>query len=383
MKQYTIKVYNQAGTTFLGVLTDTVDYRFTKTINGGLGSLIMQLPRRLDSYNSDGLLTLSNEIQVWVQDGDAPAGTKIYSGYIDGVIASNTGGAESIIVQVLGYVTRLGFSALVSGSSMSIDFSADDPAEHFKDIIDFYRADVANERINYAVGTVEIAGFDVSKQMNRVMCMEAIDEIRAISGADWWWFVDANNVAYFKSKPTTPTHIFTFDKEVSAISTSYDMTDVSNNFNLYNSLQPDDPNYINELYANSASEALYFKRYQLQTDGRMTDPDSVDKLGEAYINAFKNPNTSTVITIKDNNYGDGYNIESINPGDTCTIRNILPDNPLEDNMLITRVDYQPEYVTVFLQDLRELVSRNLNDLRKQIDQINNGDAIGDFTSTAV
>ena len=119
-KQYSVKIYDRAGTTFKGNYDPIGGYNFTKTINGGIGSLTIDLPREFDSYGLNDDVELLDEIQIWVQDTDS-TGQKIYSGYVAGITSYIDGEKQGVKLDVLGYVSRLGFTLDWDGTNISID----------------------------------------------------------------------------------------------------------------------------------------------------------------------------------------------------------------------------------------------------------------------
>jgi len=87
--------------------------------------------------------------------------------------------------------------------------------------------------------------------------------------------------------------------------------------------------------------------------------------------------------VKDNSLGEGYDIESIEPGHTCKILNIKDSSVISENMVITSVQYYPEKAIVFVSDLREITGRSLTNLRRQLDTTVYGDRPADLTSEEV
>lgn len=365
-KQYELKVYDKTGTSYVGVLGDVSNYSFSKTINGGIGELTFELPRKFDDFGEGEDIDFCNEVQVWVADDDAPDGVKIYSGYIAEYEPNITGGTESVYVRVLGFVSRLGFTVYRSGVDVSISHSAQDPEGIVQDIIDTYRSTVADERINYSGTSTDTVGHNISLDFNTTYVIEAIEQARDGAGGDFWWYVDADNIFYFKDKPASATHQFVFGKDVVGLRTIKSVDDVKNHLFLWNGLQPEDANYYANIYYSAASYPLYWRRDEVVSNPNAVYEATGDEIGDAFIDAFKNPNTGIEFVVKDNNFGQGYDIESIEPGDTCQILNIDENNVFSDNMQITQVDYTPEQVTIRVDDKRALTARRLTDLNRNL-----------------
>lgn len=364
-KRYTAKVYDRAGTTYLGTIRLTADPTFTLNLNSGLGPATFDLAIPFDQSN--GLIEIGNEIQVWVTDRDAPMGVKVYSGFINEYKPSATGTGESIEVVAYGYVARLGYSLLRSSNVFSISYSADDPSDIFMDLIDKYRAGVLEERGNYSGDSVDVVGTTVSTEFNAAHYKDALDVVQRLAGADYYWYWDADNLISFRQYPTTFTHLLTFGKEIVSLELNATASQMVNNILFWNGLESSDPNYIYELYRDATSEADYWHRMEVVVDGRYTVQSSAETEMTSRIDRLKDPVRSLVVRVRDNNYStDGYDIESIEPGHTIRVLNLGFDSPLPDNMLVSRVNYTPGYVDLYIDDVELLTSRVLNSLRKQI-----------------
>ena len=381
-KKYSVKIYDRAGTTFKGNYDPIGGYAFTKTINGGVGALPITLPRKFDNFGLGEDVNLLDEIQIWVQDKDS-SGEKIYSGYVSGITSYIDGANQGVKLDVLGYVSRLGFTLDWDGTNVSMVRNSLTAGELVKDVIDKYRTTVVEERINYGSATVDITGGDISYTSNAKSCLETIDRAREMAGATWYWYVDADNVFYFDEYATTPTHLFTFGKDVSSLEISRSADDIKNEFIFWNGLMADDTNFISNRYYNTASITAYWNRFEAATDGRVTSTAGADALGDSYINAYKSPNVSMRFEVKDNNLGAGYDIESIEPGHTCKILNLDDSDVVGDNMVITSVQYTPERAIIYVSDLREMTGRSLTNLRRQLDTTVYGDRPVDLTSSEV
>lgn len=231
--------------------------------------------------------------------------------------------------------------------------------------------------------TVQIDGTDISYTSNAKSCLETIDRVREMAGANWYWYVDADNIFYFKQYPATPTHLFVFGKDISNVEITRSADDVKNEFIFYNGLQPDDTHFLSTRYYNTDSINNYWHRFENLTDGRILDDASADELAGAFIGAYKDANVSMKFEIKDNNLGDGYDIESIEPGHTCKILNLKDSSVVSSNMVITSVQYTPEKAIVYVSDLREITGRSLSNIRRQLDSTVYGDRPTDITSEAI
>lgn len=379
-KKYTIKVYDKNGTTYKGSYEPLSGYSFDKVINGGCGAMVISLPRKFDDYGLGEDVDLLDKIELWVQDIDSN-GALVYSGFISRIKTVINGSGENVELTVLGYVARLGFS-LDKGAgptpSISVVRNSQTAGESVQDIIDSYQT-FNDSIITYTADSIDITGTDVSYTSDSKSYLESIERFRQMAGENWYWYLDANNILHFKQLPTTATHTFIFGKDIGYLSTDRNADDIKNTFILWNSLQEDDVNFISKMYYSGNSVTDYWERFERQTDGRIKDVTTADKLGTAFVNSYKNPNISLTFEVKDNNLGLGYDIESIEPGDTCRILNISSQSVINDNMVITGISYTPESVVVLVSDLRSLTGRSLTDIRRSLDTTVYGDGVSSIT----
>jgi hypothetical protein len=376
-KQYTVKVYDKSGTLYRGSYGQLSNYSFTSTINGGVGQLSIDLPRKFDEYNNDGAVNLLDSIQVWVQDKEGTV--KIYSGYIDSISRTIRGNVEGVRVTCLGYASRFGFSIDWNGTTLTQDRNSQDPTDIIKDIIDDYRANYADPFINYTSTSTEDTGLTVSYQSDSKYIVESIERIRQMAGSGWYWFIDADNVFHFKQKPATPTHTFTMIKDISELTIDSVTSDIKNSVLFWNGLQSDDTNFIQKLYYSGTGATAYWKRFDKITDSRITDATTADSLGTAFIEANKDPNVTITFRVKDGNLGDGYDIESIKCGDTCRILGVKDSDLYLGNLQITSINYTPEYVDITVEDKRALTGRRLTDVRRSLDNTVYSDGVATVT----
>jgi len=381
-KKYSVKIYDKAGTTFKGNYDPIGGYSFRKTINGGVGVLTVTLPRKFDDYGLGDDVNLLDEIQIWVQDKDT-TGKKIYSGYVTNINTRIDGKQQYVKLTVFGYVSRLGRTLDWDGTDISIVRNSVTPGELVEDVIDNYQSNVADDRIVYTADSVDATGTNISYTSNAKNCIQTIDRAREMAGAGWYWYVNSDNLFTFKEYSTTPDHSFVFGKDVSYLDVNRNVDDVKNEFIFWNGLIADDEHFISTRYYNIDSITNYWNSFSQLTDTRILTDGTADELATAFINAYKDPNVSLTFEVKDNNLGEGYDIESIEPGDTCKILNIEDSNIVGDNMVITSVSYTPEKVIVMVSDLREITGRSLTNLRRQLDSTIYGDRPADLTSEEI
>jgi hypothetical protein len=383
MKRLTVKVYDKAGTTFKGTYGQLSTYSFSSTINGGVGELNLQLPRTFDEYNSDNTVNLLDEVQIWVQDKDTvgTSGVRIYSGYISRISTGYSEGRDFVQVSCLGYVSRLARSLDWNGTTLQVARNSQDPADMVMDIIDKYQINNDNSRITYTAGTSVVdCGFTVTYQSDSKSCLESIEKVRELAGSNYYWNVDANNLLSFKAFSTTADHTFTIGREISSFRKEVNIDDLVNTVLFWNGLQEDDTNFISKRYYSGTSRTAYWESFSKNTDSRITTTATADKFGDAFVEANKDPNVLLEFTLKDNNFGIGYDIESVKCGQTCKILNTADTDLVGVVFTITRITYTPEQVSIICEDKRSLTGRRLADIKRNLDSAVYSDGISTVTS---
>ena len=72
--------------------------------------------------------------------------------------------------------------------------------------------------------------------------------------------------------------------------------------------------------------------------------------------------------IDSNENSSGYDIESINPGDTCQILNILnTSQTFNSNMTIVAIDYTPDSAILELETNSDSLGRRTSQIEKKLD----------------
>lgn len=379
-KRYTVKVYDRAGTTFRGVYKQLSNYSFDATINGGVGPLRLTLPRKFDTYNDDGKVNLMDEVQLWVQDKDT-SGLKLYSGYIVNIKTGVVNGKDMVEVLCYGYVSRLGRSLDWDGTGLQVARNSQDPSDMMEDVIDKYQTNNSETRITYTASSIDATSTTATYQSDTKSCLESMEKIRQLAPSGWWWYVDAENILTFKATPTTATHSLIMGKDISAVMKDESAEDIINTMIFWNGLQEDDTDFISERYYSANSVTSYWESFRKQTDARITSSTTADNFGEAFVEANKDPNLQITVTVKDNNFGKGYDIESILPGHTIKILDTNDEDLSGNIFLVTKIQYSPESVTLICEDRRSLTGRRLVDISRNLDEAIYSDGIDTVTST--
>lgn len=350
-KEYFLKTYDSIGN-FKHAFYDFTFSNFSSSLNGGLGDLTITLPEKFDDFNEGSYVDFGYEAKIYVSDKENPNGLIIYDGVIDSINAQVSDN-ESVTLKASGYVSQLALDILeqTTGSSVLFSFSNTDPSNMLKTIIDTYATNATNSKITYSSSSIETTGKTESLKLYFESPLSAINAVTQLGDSDWNWYIDVDNILYFRPIPTTAIHKFIFGKDVKSISFDKNIRDTRNAVFFYNALTEEDPELIFDLTTDATSISNYGRRFEIVRDNRYKkSTGTYVERANRIIDTLKNPVNVVTIEIVDSNQAGGYDIESIKVGDTFKVLNIATTNALSDNMLITTIDYNADFVRITAED---------------------------------
>jgi hypothetical protein len=382
MKNIAIKVYRPSGE-FMKEWKSATFEGFTKEVNSGLGECLITLGEKFDYSGNE--LSLNNTVEIYVSDEDTTidGSVKIYSGYISMIEPSIDGSNEGILVHVLGHYTKLStdilkdtdqvvlYSDTTDGLTTTATGSEADIGLILRAIITRYRAETTNPKLYTTLASIPLISQTALYSISMKTYRDAFDSVCSMLPAGYFWYVDENGLVSIKSKPTTATHKFEFGKHCKSIKIEKSLEKIRNFLLVWNG-ETGAPAVFNH-YQDDASITQYGRRAETLVDYGIDDDTSADKIGAKFIAENKDPSVKLVCEIIDNNYDskNGYNIESIQAGDTCSFYNFNASlsDVLQENMLITKVDYlfdrviiEVELIKTGLIDWQEKTSLKVEDL---------------------
>ena len=379
-KQIIIKSFNSSGT-YIGNINDATFDNFSKNINGGLSELIIKLTRTIDNFNSADDVTIGNKIEIWITDKDTGnTAIKIYSGFVEQqnpIIDGSEHHVEIVCYSMVAKLksdilkeaaqTTLYTKATVGLTITSTDIAAAEIADITKAIVDKYNAVTTAFNLFYninGVSTIQTTGNNMKFVFEAVTYFEAIEKCRQTAPQNWYWILNASDQIEFKPISGSADHIFVLNKNIKNIRVSNAADGVKNILLLWCANGGANPY---KQYKNNTSIATYGRRVEKQIDSNVSDEMTMNNIGDSFINENKDPKIRIELEIADNNENDkGYNIESINPGDTCRIVGLDVDGmTFGENMIIKQVEYRLTSVRLTIEtektfDIQQFIL-NLND----------------------
>ncbi len=366
-KQILIKA-SQSDGTFIRTLTEANLRSFTKNINGGLGECIIDFGVKFDYAQPE--LVLGNHIDILVGDTESIADTnesyrRIYSGYIS-LIEPFVEEREKVVIHCLGHYTKLNLDILKSGLTTTMNtnattgvgtgaVAASDIGLVMRGIIDRYVAETTNPQLNYTPGSIPDISTNMQFSFEQQTYREAMDKVRAVAPADYYFYVDEDGEVTFRAKSTSADHNFTFGRDMSLVRVSRSMEKIRNVILIWDG----QPAGIYRAYEDADSIVTYGRRIERLNDFGIQVEATADEIGTAFILENKDPDIKVIVEILDSNNenGLGFDIEDINPGNTCSFFNFNADQSdiFRENMLITKVTYTPEKAIVTVERFRSSV----------------------------
>lgn len=342
-----------------------IDFRgYSKQLNGGPSECIIDYAVPFDYDGAD--LREGNDVELVISDADTQLaavedGTygarPIYRGYISLIERNIDGNNERVRVHVLGYYTLLSLDVLKSGSQTTL-YSVDpagltttqgdlEPADiglMVRTVIDRFNAEHGTGKVFYDADDVPDTGTDATYVFNQKTYREALDILKSLAPANVYWYVDETGRLSFKAPSSEPDHRFIFGRHFSKVYVERSLEKVRNVVLVWDG----DTTY--KQYTDPASIALYGRRTERINDYGISDEDAADAAGAKFLAENKDPGLKLTCVIIDNNNaeGKGYDIESIQPGDTCALQGFSStlSDIFRDNMLITSVRYNLDYVEI-------------------------------------
>jgi hypothetical protein len=368
-KRFNYKIYSSTGqyiTTWLDVVEDPA---FQMVINGGAVQMLIKLARKTQDFGEESDVAFGNEVQVWCFDTDAPAGVKIFAGYISRYDPSNDGPQEIVDVYCLGYHTTL------KDYIHENDQGNTNPIYTNEDATKIAEYAINNARrlgcpVNWNETTLQKTGQMASYNFQINTVQEVMDKILELTPDRWYWYVDPDKNLNWHPKADNAIHTFTIGKEIYYIQAQKRTEAVCNRLYYVGGVASDGSTNGSALYSRydrPASIAQYGLKAQKKTDSRIKDQATLDLIANNALDLLQDPEIRTIIRIKDNNYDpvNGYDIEKIKVGDTCQIRNYQDisssskwdvmkwdlsfwdfnvRNITETIMQIMQINYTPDYV---------------------------------------
>lgn len=352
IKQFTVKIYDQLGTTLKKTLAPNMvknTLSFSNRINAGVGQLMLDLQLPFNDFDEGDSIDYSNVVRVHVSEENNPNGRLVYTGYIykydPYLVASN----EGVKVYCLGLISLLKDDYYKDGSSYTVTKSGVDPGQLTKDVIDHYNSTVSHNLISYTGSSIETVGTVIDYEFVDRKHFDALQDTAKNADGGWWSLLDKNGVMNLKQKPTSATHTFTIGKDIEKTDVPKEITDMANAVHLrYDGGTVD--------VEDATSIARYGRKQIIIENDQAKDAAAATQEANKVLADRKDAKIQSPLIINSN-----YDIETIQPGDTCKVLNVTGEGQLfSDNMQIFQVTYNLHKVVLKLDGFSGSFIRELD-----------------------
>lgn len=343
-KKYQAKIYNLDGSYLKTINPNQImsEVRFSSKIGGGQGQCTIELNLPIDDFDEGGSIDHMRIVKIYEMDDTFNRSPLlIFTGFVSQYIPFFSAGSEGVRLILLGLVSLLSFAYYKNGSNFTVTESVQDPAAIMRHIITHFNTVYSGAWLSHGVNCIDV-GTNVTYEFKDQKWFDSIKKAYDLSGGGRFWTIRENGELFFKDKPTTPTHIFTIGKDIDSGEITKNNEKVVNKFQLrWNA------GYANTNdYSDSTSNNKYGTREKVQSDERITILTTADQRGNGEIADGKDTKIQARLRINSN-----YNIESIHPGDTCSVLNVKKGSTVfGTNMMITSINYDSEGVSIDLEN---------------------------------
>lgn len=343
-KAFTIKIYDNDGTTFIrGLKPSEVKEipSFTSQINGGFGQCALNLNLPFDDFGEGSEINFMNIVKIYVTDENNTLGRLVYTGFISAFMPYLEGADQGVKVTLLGLVSLLSLAYYKDGADFTVAHSGVDPAVIMKAIVDHFNSVYSGSLLGYDSGgtTVDTVGTNVAYTFVEDTWIDAMKGAFGTVGAGWWWTVDKQGQLYLKEKPATATHRFTIGKDIESIEVNKSSEKVINQVRVKYGVNTVD-------VSDAGSITTFGVRERIVTDDKIQDATTATQRGDQEVDDNKVEKIKARMIINSN-----YDLETIKVGDTCKIQNLAVDQTtFNDNMMIVSVNYSFDKVSIELEE---------------------------------
>ena len=379
-KKIYYKLYDPEGNAINYHWDDAKFQSFIKTINGGYGECVIELPRPFDDFGENLDVRLNNRVDIYVQDGDIEAGSegvRIYSGYIANYDPYIKSGKQGVRVTLLGHHTKLSKDIYKNGTTTTISEAAADIGTIMRNIMARYVAETTSPSVLIENSKIDLVSEDASYTFKALTYLEAVDITRRLAPAGWYWYIDSDNFFHFKSKPSSITHHLYYSRHFEEIDSNKNMENIINEVLLFNGLAA--PSDIYKKYSDSPSQGQFGRKVYKVTDKGFDAEATMDNYAAAILNNYKNPDIELSLTLIDNSENSlGYDIESVEVGDTVKIEG-FNESIFEEMMVVTEYTYLIDRMILKIKPVKTDVFNKVYSLDKEMEKEKATDIPPDYT----
>lgn len=350
-KKYNIKIFDPTGTLISTIQPELIlsDIEFDSQLNGGVGTVQIELDLTFDDFeNQVSYIDVHNSVKIFEFDDENQDGQLIFTGEIIQPTPKLKVRAEMVTLLCQGLSAMFNVSVFKQGASFAPSYSGVDPSAIATDIVDqvialtpflTYEDTAIPSQTVFSVGTNVTVDFDPGTSW-----FDAMQIVAELAGDGWNWFVDGQGRFWFRSKPTTPTHVLQIGDDVGGIENEEDGAEIVNDVTIVY-----DTGTFNKTDASSI--ATYGTREAYIDDQNIKDATTAEQRADTELRKA-NPVKRVEIEINSK-----FNFEGISVGDTLKVRGLKSGSiTLDPNSLIVGFFYGPDTMIVSLGEYTSLAT---------------------------
>jgi len=302
--------------------------QFTSSINGGLGEVTFELNQSVENFMATSFALLFNKVEVYVSDIDsASTGDLVWSGLFqeykfaitDFVKVKLTFASYTFLLAKT--IARITTTTISNGDTgdRRFTYTDDDPALILRDLLDQF-AQLHPSTITYTTTTIPLTGLSMTLTINAMTFWEAIQEVVKFMPDLYFWNLGSDGKIYFSQTDlSTVDHLVMIGDSVVGGDYTYSTRDIIN-FIDYHGGETAGVNLFKN-YNNVTSVTEFGNREEIISNGNVTQTASAELETDRILSKNSTPVRSISVEIIDSNYtSKGYDIESLNVGDTIQIQ---------------------------------------------------------------
>jgi len=321
-----VKVYNRINT----ILKETIkgdlllwDITFTANVNWWQWQVTLQINKDITTTD----YVLWDIIKIKRYDEDIKAGWDLYMWYVTKIGRKQTTSRQFI------ELSCLWVASILTENSAAFIYDNKPVWQLARELIDSINSSYGGTIINYTTWTIPDWASLWIGSISTTNASDALTTLANASGRKR--YIDWNGTCYMFTKPLTPTHFLSNQKDVESIDIQQEIQEMTNKvffWSRYDVTQ-------NTSYQDNASITLYGSKF-LQQQVDIFWQTALDNYAIQYVNDRKDPKLQTTLVVNRD-----YPIETIKPWDTVKVRNF---EYAFENIQIEKIQYTQDKVIVYL-----------------------------------
>ena len=336
-KEYIVKAYDK-NFTFLKVIPASIitnDITYTESKNSWQWELVLNLNLPIDTDYLDNI----KYIKVFVNSNNWLQDVLLYTWYLSRYSRLFSNNKENVQATFLSLFSLLS-EIIYKDSEWNDEFTLEwvEPATVIKDIIDYFNESYSGI-ITYTQDSIVNYWSLINVEWKNNKCSDLLQNI--VNWLTYYLYVWADGVVQFKPKPSTITHEFTYEKDITALTVPQDFEQVVNAVRVQYWYIWWPHTWITDRAENQESIAKFGRKEETVVNTSIYGNDSAVIYRDSILNKYAEWKQNIRMTVNNR-----YLIESIHPWDTIKIRNIWLDISW---LQVNSITYQYEQVQISLE----------------------------------